>query len=87
MTPPVYAMLDAQLRQRAFALDIDLDDLGAAQAYYLDLERCTESIPPAHRMSALQRLVRHLKFSYRTLPYALGLRKPCTDFRNVPDAS
>jgi Protein of unknown function (DUF2652) len=87
MTEPVYAMLEAPLRERASALELDLDDLGPAQAYYLDLPRCTDAIPPARKLPPLERLVRQLKLSYRTLPYALGIKKPCGGFRNVPDAS
>jgi hypothetical protein len=86
MTKPVYAMLDAPLRERAAALELDLDELGPAQAYYVDLAACTDAIPRARKLPMLERLVRHLKLSYRTLPYALGLKKPCQGFRNVPDA-
>jgi len=86
MTEPVHAMLGSPLRERAAQFDLDLDDLGATPAYYLDLAECIDSLPPARKRSPLQRLVRHVSLGLRTLPYELGLRKACTGFRNVPDA-
>lgn len=86
MTEPVHAMLDAPLRAQAAPLVLDLDDLGATPAYYLDLAACVEALPPARRLRPLPRLVRHLSLALRTLPYELGLRKACVGFGNVPDA-
>jgi hypothetical protein len=86
MTEPVYAMLDPDFRARASALDLDLEDLGPAPAYYLDLTRCTDAVPPPEKLSMLARISRAFELNYRMLPYALGLKKPCTEFRNVPDA-
>jgi class 3 adenylate cyclase len=87
MTKPVYAMLDAPLRERAAPFDLDLDDLGATAAYYLDLADFADAPPPPRKLPPLARLARHLSLALRTLPYELGLRKACVGFRNVPDAS
>jgi uncharacterized protein DUF2652 len=86
MTEPVHALLGSPLRERAAALELDLDDFGATPAYYVDLADCSDAIPPPRRLSPLRRLARHLSLGLRTLPYELGLRKACVGFRNVPDA-
>ncbi|MEO9135224.1 MAG: DUF2652 domain-containing protein [Casimicrobiaceae bacterium] len=86
VTKPVHAMLGAQLRNRAAPLDLQLDDLGTTSAFYVDLVACGDALPPPRKLPALARLGRHLAFATRTLPYALGLRKACVGFRNVPDA-
>ena len=85
-TAPVHEMLDASLRERAAPFDLDLDDLGATPAYYLDLASFADAPPPPRKLAALPRLARHLSLALRTLPYELGLRKACVGFRNVPDA-
>ena len=87
VTEPVYAMLDAPLRKHAQPMSLDLEGLGATPAYYIDMLHCTEAVPPPRRLSAPARLVRHLAFALQTLPGAMGLRKPCVGFRNVPDAN
>jgi len=86
MTQPVYDTLEPSMRARAARHPLILDDLGPADAYYLDLERCTDVVPPPRKLSLGQRLLRQAAFSLRTLPYALGLKKPCAGYRNVPDA-
>jgi hypothetical protein len=86
MTKPVYEMLDPPLKAEASPLPLALEDLGATDAYYLDLRKCSAGAPAAPRLPLLARLVRHAKLIYRSLPYIIGLRKACTDFRNVPQA-
>jgi hypothetical protein len=86
LTEPVYAMLGSPLREQAAPFELDLDDLGATPAYYLDLAECMEAMPPPRKRSPFVRLARHVSLGLRTLPYELGLRKACVGFRNVPDA-
>lgn len=86
MTTPVHAMLASPFRERAAPLELDLADLGATPAFYLDLTECTDALPPPRKLSPLARLARHVSLAVRTLPYELGLRKACVGFRNVPDA-
>lgn len=83
VTQPVYDMLDAPLRERASPLPLQFDDLGRADAFYVDLRDCSEAVPPARKLSWLARLARHLRLTCRSLPYVLGWKKACTGFRNV----
>jgi hypothetical protein len=86
VTEPVHALLGSPLRERAAALALELDDLGATPAYYLDLASFADAPPPPRKLPPLPRLLRHMRLAVRTLPYELGLRKACIGFRNVPDA-
>jgi hypothetical protein len=86
VTRPVHEMLGSPLRERAAPLELQLDDLGATPAYYLDLASFADAPPPPRKLSPLPRLLRHLSLALRTLPYEMGLRKACIGFRNVPDA-
>jgi len=87
VTRPVYEMLDEQIRQRASNWNLELDDLGSTPAYYVDLRDCSDVLPAAKPLSMPARLVRHAKLICRSVPYILGLKKPCVEFRNVPDAA
>jgi hypothetical protein len=85
MTEPVYTLLDAPLRERAAPHALELDDLGATQAYYLDLASWTDAPAPPRKLPLPTRVARLLAFTWRTLPYSLGLRK-ASGFRNLPAA-
>ena len=86
VTAPVHAHLGSPLREQATPLTLDLDDIGATNAFYVDLTAFGALPPPARKLSPLARLVRHVSLGLRTLPYELGLRKACVGYRNVPDA-
>jgi class 3 adenylate cyclase len=86
MTKPVHEMVGSPLHERAAPFELDLDDIGPTQAYYLDLTEFTDALPPPQKLPAWRRLARHIGLGVRTLPRELGLRKSCTGFRNVPDA-
>src|SRR6478735_5216910 len=79
-------MVGSPLHERAAPFELDLDDIGPTQAYYLDLTEFTDALPPPQKLPAWRRLARHSSLGLRTLPRELGLRKSCTGFRNVPDA-
>ena len=85
VTQPVYEMLDEPLRERAANLNLELDDLGSTPAYYVDLRDCSDVLPVAKPLPMPARLARHVKLICRSVPYILGLKKPCAEFRNVPD--
>ena len=85
VTKPVYEMLDAPLKASAQNLPLALEGLGATDAYYVDLHACAAEAPPTIApMSWPARLSRHLRLTWRSLPYIVGLRKACSGFRNVP---
>ena len=87
VTKPVLHMLDQSLRERAADVRLELDDLGPTQAYYVDLRDCAAALPPPKPLPMPARLVRHVKLICRSVPYILGLKKPCVEFKNVPDAA
>jgi class 3 adenylate cyclase len=85
VTKPVYEMLDAPLKASAQSVPLVLEGLGDTDAYYVDLQVCAAAAPPAAvPLPWLPRLARHFQLIGRSVPYILGLRKACTDFRNVP---
>ena len=86
VTKAVHPMLGDALRERAAALDLDLDDIGKTAAWYVDLARHVPALPPPRRRSTLARVGGLLRFEIRNLPYTLRLRRACEGFRNVPDA-
>jgi len=86
VTKPVYEMLDAPTRERASNVNLEMDDLGSAQGYYVDLHDCADALPTVAKLPVHARLGRHLKLICRSVPYILGLKKPCVAFRNVPGA-
>ena len=86
VTQPVHPLLGEGLREHAAAFELDLDDIGATPAWYVDLARHVPPLAPARKRSMLARVGGMLRFEMRNLPYALRLRKACDGFRNVPDA-
>lgn len=87
VTEPVYEMFDEPLRERASKVSLELDDLGSTQAFYLDLRDCGDVLPAAKPLPMPARLVRHVRLIWRSVPYILGVKKPCLEFRNVPDVA
>jgi len=87
VTRPVLAMLGAPLQTSAAPAALALDDLGDVDAFYVDLRACSDAMPaPPPPRPFLARLGRHLKLTYRSLPYILGVKRACRNFRNVPQA-
>ena len=72
--------------ERASNVSLEMDDLGSAQAYYMDLRDCDDSLPAATKLPVHARLARHVKLICRSVPYIFGFKKACVQFRNVPDA-
>jgi uncharacterized protein DUF2652 len=86
MTPPVHERIDRSMRERASSHAQELDDLGPTDLFYVDLERYVGEVPPAPKLTLLQRLARHTRLALRTLPEFVGLREACAGFRNIIDA-
>jgi hypothetical protein len=87
MTDPVFRRVDPSVRDRASGLPLDIDDLGKTDGFYVDLERYVAEVPAVRQLPFLARLSRHLKLTARSMPYIMGLRKPCAGFQNVVDAA
>jgi len=60
--------------------------LGHTDAYYVDLAACCAAVPAVRVRPWHERLVRHAKLIWRSLPYVLGRKKACIGFRNVTRA-
>jgi hypothetical protein len=86
MTEPVHERIDATMRERSASHALELDDLGSALSFYVDLERYVGEVPIPPRLPMGARVLRQLKFGVRSLPSLLGIRHACAGFRNVPDA-
>ena len=82
MTPAVLEKLPAELRQRAHPLEHDFEGMGRTETHYFDLDE----LAPAQAQAApslLRKLWRKVTMEARSLPFLLGLKEPCQDFRNV----
>ncbi len=86
VTRPIYDMLEAPLQAAAAPIALDLEGLGHTDAYYVDLAACSAAVPAVRVRPWRERLVRHAKLIWRSLPYVLGRKKACIGFRNVPQA-
>ncbi|MBS0320981.1 MAG: DUF2652 domain-containing protein [Proteobacteria bacterium] len=86
VTEPLLPQLPAAERERATALAMDIADVGPLATWYVDLGAlATAAPPPPRRRPLLARIGAQVRMSVRTLPYALGWRVPCRDFRNMTD--
>ena len=65
---------DADLRERAVAVEQELEGLGRVQAFFLDLGDIGEPLPPPPRPSLPRRLGHTLGVMGKGMPYMLGLR-------------
>ena len=86
MTKPVLERVAGAVRDRASALPMNLADVGKIDAYFVDLARSVGEVPPKPPRSFLHRLGGMMAIAMRSMPYLIGLRKPCAGFRHV-DAS
>ncbi len=88
MSEPVYAHLEADLREHARPTHEELEGLGAVTTHYVDFVELardfaawgvTESLVP----SRLRRIWGWIKMTVRSLPYFVGIRRSCDGFRNM----
>jgi hypothetical protein len=86
-----YALLTDELHQRlvpplkalCVPLQHDFEGIGPTQTHYLDLTRVLDALPPSPPSRSLfRRLWEKVKFELATVPYMLGLKEPCGDFKN-----
>lgn len=83
MTDTVFQRLDPELHRFAHALEHDFEGVGNTVTHYIDLNEIAAELPPNLAPSLPRKLLSKLKLEWRSLPYVLGLKEPCQDFRNV----
>ncbi|HJZ83221.1 MAG TPA: DUF2652 domain-containing protein [Pyrinomonadaceae bacterium] len=86
MTEPVLSRLDDSTRSLAAPLQMELEGLGQADAFFVDLEQYAGDVPAQPPGSFPVRFWLTMKIGVRSIPFVIGLRKPLTGFRNI-DAS
>jgi hypothetical protein len=83
MTSAVLEKLEPELRSRSRGLEHDFEGMGRTATHYFDLDEIAAVPPQAVAPSLPRKLWRKVTLELRTLPYLLGLKEPCQNFRNV----
>lgn len=83
MTDAVHGLLDPELLRFARGLVHDFEGLGRTTTHYIDLNEAAIGHPSALAPSLPRRLWNKVAMEVRSLPYLLGLKTPCQDFRNT----
>jgi hypothetical protein len=86
MTAAVLEKLPPELRQRAHAIEHDFEGMGRTATHYFDLEELAPA-PVLAAPSMARKLWHKVTMELRSLPFLLGLKEPCQDFRNVEIAA
>jgi class 3 adenylate cyclase len=84
MSDPLFAGAGAALRARVRAVEQELEGLGRARAYFLDLAHAAASLPAPPRASGWDRKLETWALVLRTLPRILGIAHPGPVLRNLP---
>lgn len=83
MTDTVLGKLDPELRRFAHGLEHDFEGMGRTPTHYIDLNEIASAMPETLAPSLPRRLWSKVTLELRSLPYVLGLKEPCQDYRNV----
>lgn len=84
MTDELHAKLPESVRTAAQDQTEELEGLGPTRTWYVDLARAQgDWAPPPRTPSFRRRFFAWLRLSWRSLPYFIGLKKPCDGFRNL----
>jgi hypothetical protein len=83
MSEAVYRHCDPALQGRAHRLEQELEGIGTAETYFVDLAEVAAALPPAPERTTLRRQRETLGVVVRSLPYLVGLKKACLGFRNL----
>lgn len=86
MTRPLFELMQGSVREHAAPLQLEVDELGTTETYYVDLTVYGGEPLPAGKLSLLKRLARHLRLTSRSMPYFVGAKQACVGFRNIADA-
>lgn len=83
MTEPFYRRVEATTAALAQPLALEIEDLGPTPSWYVDLAKVEPVEAPATKLGYGARLARHLRLTWRSLPYLVGRRRACEGFRNL----
>lgn len=84
MSEGVYEHLHEDLKKVAQPQPETLEGLGDVTVHYVDLAAMEVLVPPP-TPSRLKAWLKWLTLTVRSLPYFLGLKKPCDGFRNLEE--
>jgi hypothetical protein len=87
MTDKVNEGLAAQLQARTVSIDEDFEGLGRTLTHFLDLNEVPDTKPSELAPSFIRKIWGWMAMEWRSIPYFLGLKKPCDNFRNNPNVS
>lgn len=82
MTETLARQLSPGLRERALSLEEELEGLGRYTLRYVPLDTLAPAPALSLQPSSLRRAVAWTRMTWRSLPYMLKLKQPCTGFRN-----
>ncbi|WP_224369894.1 DUF2652 domain-containing protein [Hyalangium versicolor] len=83
MTDPVQQRLDPELLRFTHTLEHEFEGMGRTATHYIDLNAIAAEMPAALAPNVLRQLWGKLKLEFRSLPFVLGIKEPCENFRNV----
>ncbi|MBS2027755.1 MAG: DUF2652 domain-containing protein [Deltaproteobacteria bacterium] len=86
MTEPLFNALHEDIRKFGRISREELEGIGDAELRYVDLTEVADAQPPVLVPSKWRALRNWLRLTLRSLPYMLGLKKPCEGFRNMQEA-
>jgi Protein of unknown function (DUF2652) len=87
MTDKVAEALDTPLRPFLQKGEEDLEGLGKVTTYFVDLNEIAKAPPPEVMPSGMRRWMNYFRLTARALPYMLGFKKACDDFKNMGPAT
>ena len=87
MTRPVLDSVGSSMRESASALAMEVADVGRIDAFFVDMARYAGEVPPRPRRPLLLRICLMMALAMRTMPYLIGVRRPCAGFRNIEPSS
>lgn len=86
MTDGVRNALPSEVSQHAVAQQEEFEGVGPTQVHYIDLDAIAHAPPPVLVPNAMEKLFGWVRMTWRALPYMLGFKEPCGDFKNMEQA-
>jgi hypothetical protein len=75
MTDAVFQRCEPIVRDRARSVEQELEGLGRAEIYFVDMGELAADLPPPTKVTGTKRLATTLGVMIRGMPYLLGLKK------------